>query len=147
MEGDRLADTIESSAGGLIEELGAVRDSVEELYILLDHIWRNRDELRDIMAKLSEEKAEQNDNGESVACCQCNALQPSLAVAVRRGWANFQCDDGADWAYLAICLNCQQKQAQDDRRRAALTAEMDVMPTQESAENHESPDAQKQLFD
>jgi hypothetical protein len=37
---DHLADKIETSAEGLIEELHAVRDSVEELYILLDHIWR-----------------------------------------------------------------------------------------------------------
>ena len=35
-----LADTIKTSAGDLIEELHAVRDSVEELYILLDHIWQ-----------------------------------------------------------------------------------------------------------
>ena len=37
---DRLADTIETSADELVGELKAVRDSVEELYILLDHVWR-----------------------------------------------------------------------------------------------------------
>ena len=40
MEADRLADSIEHSASDLIAELQAVRDGVEELYILLDHIWR-----------------------------------------------------------------------------------------------------------
>ena len=51
---DRLADSIEHSAIDLVAELQAVRDGVEELYILLDHIWRNRDELRDILAELVE---------------------------------------------------------------------------------------------
>ena len=45
---DHLADKIETSAEGLIEELHAVRDSVEELYILLDHLWRSRQELHEI---------------------------------------------------------------------------------------------------
>jgi hypothetical protein len=130
MEADDLADTIETSAGGLIAELGAVRDSVEELYILLDHIWRNRDELRDIIAKLLEDKAERDDDGEAVACCQCNSQQPSLAAAVRKGWKDFQCDDGDDWAYLAVCLDCQRKQTQDDRQRATLAAEMGLTPKQ-----------------
>ena len=50
----RLADSIEHSASDLIAELQAVRDGVEELHILLDHIWRNRNELRDILADLVE---------------------------------------------------------------------------------------------
>ena len=51
---DPLADSIEHSASDLIAELQTVRDGVEELFILLDHIWRNRDELRDILAELVE---------------------------------------------------------------------------------------------
>jgi hypothetical protein len=35
---DRLADSIDSASVGLIDELKGVRDSVEELYLLLDHI-------------------------------------------------------------------------------------------------------------
>jgi hypothetical protein len=38
----------------LVEELRTVRDSVEQLYLLLDHIWRNRDELREIIEGLVE---------------------------------------------------------------------------------------------
>ena len=53
---DRLAGSIETASTDLIGELKGVRDSVEELYILLDHIWRNREELRDIMAGLLEDK-------------------------------------------------------------------------------------------
>ena len=36
---DRLADSIDSASRDLIGGLKGVRDSVEELYILLDHIW------------------------------------------------------------------------------------------------------------
>ena len=36
----RLADSADSTSADLIDELKGVRDSVEELYILLDHIWR-----------------------------------------------------------------------------------------------------------
>lgn len=54
METDRPADRNEAQAPDLIAELQAVRDAVEELYILLDHIWRNREELRDILADLIE---------------------------------------------------------------------------------------------
>jgi hypothetical protein len=129
-DSDRLADSIETASTDLIGELKGVRDSVEELYILLDHIWRNREELRDIVAGLLEDKLEQSDANESVACCQCNAFWPSLAAAVRHGWTAFQCDDEGDWAYLAVCLDCQKKQADDDRQRATLATEMGLMPVQ-----------------
>jgi len=43
-----------SEAPDLVEELHAVRDAVEELYVLLDHIWRNRDELREVIESLVE---------------------------------------------------------------------------------------------
>ena len=79
-DSERLADSIETASADLIGELKGVRDSVEELYILLDHIWRNREELRDIVAGLLEDKLEQSDANESVACCQCNAFWPSLAA-------------------------------------------------------------------
>ena len=68
---DRLAETIQVSAGDLIAELQAVRDGVEELYVLLDHIWRNREELQDILSGLREENAERDD--EIIACCHCDA--------------------------------------------------------------------------
>ncbi len=54
MEADRPTNRNEAQAPDLIAELQAVRDAVEELYILLDHIWRNREELREILADLIE---------------------------------------------------------------------------------------------
>ena len=56
MESDCPTETNEIQASALIEELHAVRDSVEELYLLLDHIWRNRNELHDILEETMEEK-------------------------------------------------------------------------------------------
>ena len=97
---DRLANANETSAGGLIEEVHAVRDSVEELYILLDHVWRNRQELHDILAAIKEENAARDE--EIIACCHCDASPPSLAAAVREGWKDLQYDDGVNWNYLGI---------------------------------------------
>ena len=82
------------------------------------------------MAGLLEDRAEQNGEDESVACGQCNALQPSLAAAVRQGWTDFRCDDGGEWRYLAVCLDCRKKRAEDDRQRATLAAEMGLTPGQ-----------------
>lgn len=36
---------------GLIEEVKGLRDSVEELFILLDHVWRNRSEIYDLLER------------------------------------------------------------------------------------------------
>ena len=60
------AESVATSANDLIGELQAVRNSVEELYILLGHIWRNRNELHDILARLQEENAERHE--EIIAC-------------------------------------------------------------------------------
>jgi hypothetical protein len=114
---DRLADSIATSAGDLIAELQAVRDGVEELYILLDHIWRNREELHDILAGLREEIAERDD--EIIACCHCDASPPSLAAAVREGWKDLQYDDGQNWNYLGICPDCVREQTERERLEAA----------------------------
>lgn len=125
-DGDRLADSIETASTDLIAELKSVRDSVEELYVLLDHIWRNREELHDIMAGLLEERAEQSEDDQTVACRQCDALQASLAGAVQQGWTDFRCDDRGDGTYVAICHDCQEKHDQ----RTTLAAQMGLAPTQ-----------------
>ena len=33
----------------LIAEIGTLRESVEELYLVLDHAWRNRQEIYDLL--------------------------------------------------------------------------------------------------
>jgi hypothetical protein len=113
---------------GLIDELKAVRDSVEELYLLLDHIWRNRQELHDILE--AEDRLESAQGGEhvpeTIACAWCDVDSPdSLAAALEEGWIDLCCDDGAGWNYLGVCPECQAK----DRGEAV-----------------EQPHEQKQLF-
>jgi hypothetical protein len=103
---DRLADTIDSASGGLIEELKSVRDAVEELYLLLDHVVRNREELYDILAAITEKKAEES--GEATSCIHCNAFCPTVAEAVKAGWVSLQHNPSEDWDYLGICANCQK---------------------------------------
>ena len=39
----------------LIGEIGALRESVEELYLVLDHAWRNRQEIYDLLEQRSSE--------------------------------------------------------------------------------------------
>lgn len=121
MEAERLTDTIEHSASDLISELQAVRDSVEELYILLDHIWRSREELHDILASLSEKNVECDDD--TIACVHCDAGAASLAAAVREGWKDLQYDDGPGQEYLGICPDCVRKQTEQERL-AATAREM-----------------------
>jgi len=114
---DRLAQSSDTTASDLIAELQAVRDSVEELYLLLDHIWRNREELRDILAGLAEEKADESQEEEIIVCCHCEASPPSLAAAIRQGWTDFQFDRQPNWSYLAICPDCQQQELEEQGRR------------------------------
>jgi len=111
---DRPADSPEHSASDLIAELQAVRDSVEELYILLDHIWKNRGELHDILARLRDDASEHDD--EILVCIRCDASPSSLATAVKEGWKDIQYDDGPDWNYFGICPDCVNQDASDDCR-------------------------------
>lgn len=111
----RLADTIETSADGIVGELKAVRDSVEELYILLDHIWRNREEIHDIFT--IEKRTEETN--EVVCCVHCDASHSSLSEAVKDGWTSLQHDPADGWDYLGICGDCQRDEVEQDRKMLA----------------------------
>ena len=95
------ADSPRPTGANLIGELQTVRESVEELYLLLDHVWRNRNELYDLLSHGADEGSERQDR-QTVACCHCDTLLPTLAVAVREGWTDFQVDNGRDWNYLVL---------------------------------------------
>ncbi len=121
-------DKMEMTKLGLIDELKAVRDSVEELYVLLDHIWRNRKELYDILEEIAEDRTESSQEGESIpetiACAWCDVNSPdSLAAALEEGWTDLCCDDGPGWNYLGVCPECQAqenekaKNKEKDQRR------------------------------
>jgi len=113
MGADQLAHTIETSADELVGELKAVRDSVEELYILLDHVWRNRDELHDILAGIIEKRTEESN--EVTCCIHCDAFYPSVAEAVKAGWTSLQHDPAEGWDYLGICAHCQRDEVEQER--------------------------------
>ncbi|MGA2798014.1 MAG: hypothetical protein ABSE63_10565 [Thermoguttaceae bacterium] len=119
MKSDCTAETIETPANDLIEELHAVRDSVEELYLLLDNIWRNRNEIQNILKELIEKKEE------IIACCHCDASPPSLAVAIQEGWTDFQFDNGPEWDYLGICADCQREQSVVERQASCIVSKRD----------------------
>jgi hypothetical protein len=110
MGADQLARTIETSADELVGELKAVRDSVEELYILLDHIWRNREELHDILAGIIEKRTEESN--EVTCCVHCDAFHPTLAEAIKAGWTSLQHDPAEGWDYLGICAHCQRDEVE-----------------------------------
>ena len=79
MGADQLAHTIETSADELVGELKAVRDSVEELYILLDHVWRNREELHDILAGIIEKRTEESNE---VTCCRVERWRGGVGFGI-----------------------------------------------------------------
>jgi hypothetical protein len=113
MGADQLAHTIETSADELVGELKAVRDSVEELYILLDHVWRNREELHEIIAGIIEKRTEESN--EVTCCIHCDAFYPSVAEAIKAGWTSLQHDPAEGWDYLGICAHCQRDEVEQER--------------------------------
>src|SRR5688572_30459276 len=67
----------------IAEEIRPLTDSVDSLYILLQHVWQNRDELIELLNGQSEHEAFPE---ETVFCTCCNASATSLAKSLRAGW-------------------------------------------------------------
>jgi hypothetical protein len=121
---DLKADSARANIPDLLSELKAVRDSTEELYLLLDHIWRNRDELEGLLSAVPQSDMEERED-EIIVCCHCDASPPSLGAAIRAGWTDFQYDRNANWNYSAICPDCRRKNVDDtsyDRRQPRTAA-------------------------
>jgi hypothetical protein len=87
---------------------------MDSLYSVLDQLWRNREELRDILSRPS---------AESVACVHCHETVPTLPEAVRGGWSSLQPDDHD--LFLAICPGCVQKQTDRETRLQKRTPDAD----------------------
>jgi len=127
-----LAKRLEGSADSLIAELQAVRDSVEELYLLLDRVWRNREELRSILESAIEDRIEKQ--GEAVCCVHCDACEDSVAAAVREGWTRLQADGSEGWDFLGVCPGCGRKREEEEwRRGGAVRAGLEMGLTEEQA--------------
>lgn len=85
----------------LFEEIQALRDSVEELYLVLEHALRNREEIFDLIGR------------EPVSCVTCDGEQSSLSEAVREGWSQFQPDGEAFEGRCPDCNNADVKMQRD----------------------------------
>lgn len=107
MTQDALPKNTEAQAD-LIKELGAVRDSVEELYLLLDHMWRNREELRDILSGSFWKQREQPEPLK-LRCFSCHTdPPPTLEAALELRWTELQTDE--DDGYVGLCPTCFERE-------------------------------------
>jgi len=113
----------------LVGEIKALRDSVEELYLVLDHLWRNRNELRDLLNS-NHAPIETYGIPENLCCADCNARIGSLAEALQEGWSELARDDTGDWSYLGVCPRCLEQQLAD--------GEPDSRTSDESADERQS---------
>jgi hypothetical protein len=115
-----------------MDELKGVRQAAEELHTLLDHVWRNREELADLLNGGPQGTTEMP---ESIACSNCDIqAPPSIAAALREGWIEIECDpDGLGYNYVGFCPNCQQAEYEEALANAVR-------------EPVSKPDEQKSLF-
>lgn len=102
---EELADNLRHIA----EELGPVTDSVDSLYLLLQHIWQNREELFELLNGFSERG--------TVRCERCSS-SPALSDAVTAGWKDLKSEDGKFWG---ICPPCHAAVENDREKLPAET--------------------------
>jgi|GEM_PF-2385114 len=100
-----LADNVRHVA----EEIRPLTDSVDSLYILLQHVWQNREEFLELLNG-STERA-------TVRCERCPS-SPELGDALTDGWKNIRREDGKLWG---VCPPCDDA---FERERELLPAEI-----------------------
>lgn len=76
------------------EEIQPLTDSVDSLYLLLQHVWQNRDELFDLLNGFSEH--------DTVRCERCPS-SPGLAAAITEGWKELRNEEGKFWGICPLC--------------------------------------------
>jgi hypothetical protein len=105
-----------AATNSLIDEIKALRDSSEELLILLEHIWQNREDVRfNVSVVVTDHGREAMD--ESLCCYECNVDSPdSLAQALHDGWIDLsRADQEYSANYVGWCPGCQQSHDTDER--------------------------------
>jgi hypothetical protein len=108
----------------ITEEIRPLTDSVDSLYILLQHIWQNREEFLDVLsdARAIEQAPDLPD--EIVFCTACEKTVIGVAQALRRGWQCIMDDEGNERGnYAAMCQQCIERE--------------DALPPQTDAEQQE----------
>ena len=113
-EHDLPATPVETSAGRHIEKLKGVHSPAEELDVILDHVWRNRKQLHEMLNAIIERQAE--GNAEVILCVYCDASYSSLAEAAKARWTSLEYDPTEQWDYLGVCPHCRKEQAEREQR-------------------------------
>lgn len=95
-DAQKRRDELASELRHIAEEIRPLTDSVDSLYLLLQHVWQNREELFELLNGFSERAA--------IHCERCPS-SPSLAEAITDGWKYLRNDDGKFWG---ICPPCDE---------------------------------------
>lgn len=98
----RKQDELASELRHIAEEIRPLTDSVDSLYILLQHVWQNRDALFELVNGFSERTP--------VRCERCSS-SPTLTEAVTNGWKDLRNEEGMFWG---LCPPCHET-IEDDR--------------------------------
>jgi hypothetical protein len=106
----------------IAEEIRPLTDSVDSLYILLQHIWQNREELKELLNAVPEDTerdGERLQSGgreslppETLFCTCCDAVSnTTLALALRAGWQCIVDDEGNERGnYAGMCPGCIEEE-------------------------------------
>lgn len=78
----------------IAEEIRPLTDSVDSLYLLLQHVWQNREELCELLNGFSDR--------DTIRCERCPS-SPGLGEAITDGWKDLRNDDGK---FFGICPPC-----------------------------------------
>lgn len=103
---DSPLSEVESS--DLIGEIKALRDAVDELQILLQHIWQNREELHLVLKDVTESPR--------ITCSSCDDDAPSLAAAIEDGWQELTKGDDRFYGMCSSCLAGEDAAVEETRR-------------------------------
>ncbi|MFN0019444.1 MAG: hypothetical protein ACKVP0_14355 [Pirellulaceae bacterium] len=116
-----LPNRVASDLRIIAENIEPLRDAVEQLHILLEYVYRNREELASLLRPQSEPVI--LSTGEEVpfalSCACCHADSPlSQADAIAAGWTGIEEDpEGRSWNYLGLCPGCAASDDEPETRK------------------------------
>src|SRR5438105_12453523 len=98
-----------AATNSLIDEIKALRDGTEELLILLEHIWQNREDLRFKVGVVVTGHG-RDAIAETLCCYECDTDSPSsLVQALHDGWIDIACAEEAHGTnFVGWCPACQR---------------------------------------
>jgi hypothetical protein len=137
-------DELASDLRHIAEEIRPLTDSLDSLYLLLQHVWQNRDELCELLGNIPRHAAVENERetlpAETLFCTCCEATSgTSLAEALRPGWQCIIDDEGNERGnYAGMCPACSDDEKDDEEPSRELGGEHGAIT--------ENSPAQKRLF-